>query len=204
MDNTFLYKEYELSFEQLRFYDNRQMDLLKYLFTLTSSVATAQFAIYEFLKSPTKGFFLCQTFLSSVVFIASMLLYLSMIQNRLYFVFTARQLNALRKFFLETEATDFKSNELYTSVDFPAISPSSVHTFQLLGASFLSALFGAISVYSLSQALQQYPCWWLIAGSFVLISGAEIASGVTYLVCVGSKPADIAVHGSMIRPQGSG
>ena len=75
MSNEYLTKEYELCFGQLRFYDNRNNDLLKYLFTLTSAVSTAQFAIFKLLKSPTQDFFACQAFLSIVVFIATLLLF---------------------------------------------------------------------------------------------------------------------------------
>ena len=60
MGDNFLIKEYEICFEQLRYYDNRQSHLLQYLFTLSSAVATAQFAVYKFLKAPTQGFFGCQ------------------------------------------------------------------------------------------------------------------------------------------------
>ena len=45
MAHEYLLKEYELCFEQLRFYDQRQESLLKYAITLTSAIATAQFAI---------------------------------------------------------------------------------------------------------------------------------------------------------------
>lgn len=47
MNNEYIIKEYELCFEQLRFYDTRQEELLKYLATLTSAVATAQFALFK-------------------------------------------------------------------------------------------------------------------------------------------------------------
>jgi len=88
MGNEFLHKEYELNYEQLRFYDSRQESIFLYLFTLTSSVAAAQFAIYKFFSGATQEFYKCHLFLSVVVFIATVLLYLSMLQNRLYFVFT--------------------------------------------------------------------------------------------------------------------
>ncbi|HVO67537.1 MAG TPA: hypothetical protein VMT12_13755 [Syntrophales bacterium] len=45
MSNEYLMKEYELCFEQLRYYDDRNTNMLKYLFSLTSAVATAQFAV---------------------------------------------------------------------------------------------------------------------------------------------------------------
>jgi hypothetical protein len=97
MPSEFLLKEYDLCFEQLRFYDARQEELLKYLFTLTSATAAAQFAVLQFLTKPCTAFFAAQGFLFSVVFTASVLLYLMMLQNRLYFVFIARQINAIRK-----------------------------------------------------------------------------------------------------------
>lgn len=193
--NEFLYKEYELCFEQLRFYDNRNSDLLKYLFTLTSAVATAQFAVYKFLKGPTHGFFACQAFLSIVVFIATLLLYLAMLQNRLYFVYIARQINAIRGYLMQTEAVSFKDNQLYTSTNFPALKPSSVHTFQLLGASFLSSLFAGVSVYALYPALgnSTYPYTSLFI--FVLVWLAEVIGGILYLSRTGKKTSDDAIHG---------
>lgn len=95
MANEYLLKEYEQCYIQLRYYDDRHSSILKYLFSLTGAVATAQFAIYKFVQAPTQGFFACQAFLSLIVFIATLLLYLAMLQNRLYFVYIARQLNAL-------------------------------------------------------------------------------------------------------------
>jgi hypothetical protein len=96
MANEYLLKEYELCFEQLRFYDTRQESLLKYLCSLTAAVATAQFAVYQLLHGATAEFLTCEGLLSGLVFTATALLYLAMLQNRLYFVFVARQLNAIR------------------------------------------------------------------------------------------------------------
>jgi hypothetical protein len=129
MAHEYLLKEYELCFEQLRFYDSRQESLLKYMFSLTSAVATAQFAIYQLLQGPTVGFFKCQALLSGLVFIATLLLFSAMLQNRLYFVYIARQLNAIRGYLMGAEAPEFKNNQLYTSTNFPALKPFSVHTF---------------------------------------------------------------------------
>jgi len=195
MSYEFLRKEYELCFEQLRFYDTRHFDLLKYLVTLTSSVTVAQFAIYKFMGSPTQGFFACQTFLSCIVFVASVLIYLAMLQNRLYFVFIARQLNAIRKFSLETESPNFKNNQLYTSTDFPAIKPASVHTFQLLGVILISSLFAATSAYSVFPAFAKSPCLWFSIMVCAMVAGVEIVSGYKYLASSGIKQADEVIHG---------
>jgi len=44
MANEYLIKEYELCFEQLRFYDERHEKILTYTFNLTAAAATARFA----------------------------------------------------------------------------------------------------------------------------------------------------------------
>lgn len=194
MGNEFLYKEYELNYEQLRFYDSRQESIFLYLFTLTSSVAAAQFAIYKLFSGATQGFYKCHLFLSLIVFIATVLLYLSMLQNRLYFVFTARQLNAIRKHLLENETPKFKDNQLYTSTNFPAIKLSSIHTMQLIGAVFISSLFASSVVYALLSSMNQEVNLGCPIFSFVIIAVFEIISGFIYLDTHGKKSADEAVH----------
>jgi len=194
MSDNFLYKEYELCFNQLQFYDNRQINLIKYLITITSSVATALFALYKFLEEPTQEFYLCQTFLTAIIFIVSVLIYLSMLQNRLYFVFVARQLNAIRKFFLENETSDFKDNQLYTSTDFPAIKHSSVHSLLFIGATILSSLFAGASIYSFLLYIQYGSLWWIGILGFIVLFGIEFGGGVAYLTSSGKKSADDAIH----------
>ena len=195
----FLIKEYELCFEQLRFYDNRQENLLKYLFTLTTSVATAQFAIYKLIHTIDSRFFIFQTFLSVIVFIASTLLFLSMLQNRLYFVYIARQINAIRDFFLSHDSAEFKSNQLYTSTSFPALKLFSVHTFQMLGAAMLCGLYAGSFSYgliSLSQLIDYRNTCSIIV--FIIVSLLFTIGGSIYLFINGRKKADEAIHGEKI------
>jgi hypothetical protein len=194
MSNEFLYKEYELNYEQLRFYDSRQSSIFQYLFTLTASVATAQFALYKFLTAPTPEFYKCHLFLSCIVFIATILLFLSMLQNRLYFVFTARQLNAIREYLLKTDSPEFKNNQLYTSTKFPALKPLSVHTFQLVGAVLISSMFAGSAMYALFPILNKPPSWkWSIL-IFILIAIIEFLYGFIYLYTQDRKTADEAIH----------
>ncbi len=195
MHNEYLHKEYELCFGQLRFYDERHSNILKYTFSLTSAVATAQFAIYKFLQGPTVWFFYCQLFLSVIVFIATLLLYMAMLQNRLYFVFIARQLNAIRGFLMQTEAAEFKNNQLYTSTDFPALKPSSVHTFELIGAALISSLFAGLSCFSLNPAMGEKPCLTATVIVFLIVVAAEIIGGIIYLSDSGKGGADEVIHG---------
>lgn len=195
MSSDYLIKEYELCFEQLRYYDTRHGSILRYLFTLTSSVATAQFAVYKFLNGPTQGFFACQAFLSTIVFIATLILYLAMIQNRVYFVYIARQINAIRGHFMRDEPSGFTNNQLYTSTNFSALKPSSVHTFQLLGAALISSLFGGLSAYSVYPAIGSTHSLPTAITVFCLVAAVEVVGGVIYLIQAGKKTADDAIHG---------
>ena len=194
MSNIFLHKEYELCFEQLRFYDERQTNLLKYLFTLTSTVAAAQFALYKLFNSPTYEFFLCLAFLSIVVATGSLLIFLSMLQNRLYFVFMARQINAIRGYLMEHEAPRFKENQLYTKTDFSAIKPFSVHTYKLVGAAFITALFAGSSSYAIFQLIGNSSKWCSVTILSLCIFLGLAIGGYFYLKIQGAKSADQAIH----------
>jgi hypothetical protein len=200
MAHEYLTKEYELCFEQLRFYDERHESILKYMFSLTSAVAAAQFAVYRLLQGATAAFYLSQAFLSGLVFLATLLLGLAMLQNRLYFVYTARQINAIRGYLMKVAAGEFKNNQLYTSTDFPALKPFSVHTFQLLGAALMSSLFAGLCAYAVGPAFGGKPCLGLGIGISLLVVVAEVAGGMKYLSASGRKTADEAIH--LKRPQG--
>lgn len=199
MADNFLNKEYELSYEQLRYYDDRHTNMMKYLFTLTSSVATAQFAIYKLTQGFTQGFFAFQAFLSAVVFIATVLLYLAMLRNRLYFVYMVRQVNAIRKYLLETEAKEFQNNQLYTATDVPALKLLSVHTFQMLGAAILSSLFAGILTYSINPAFGKDSSFTVSYIVFVVVVIIEVVGGILYLSSIKGKSADQAIHGQGIK-----
>jgi len=194
MAHEYLLKEYELCFEQLRFYDKRQESILKYMLSLTSAIATAQFAVYQLLRGATASFFGCIAILSGLVFIASLLLFVAMLQNRLYFVYTARQLNAIRGYLMEVAAEGFTKNQLYTSTDFPALKPFSVHTFILLGTALISSLFAGASGYAVRPSFGCKPSLGIGVAAFLLVLAAEVAGGMKYLSVSGRKTADEAIH----------
>jgi hypothetical protein len=206
MANEYLMKEYELCFEQLRFYDTRQESLIKYLCSLTSAVATAQFAVYQLLHGATTQFLGWEGILSGLVFIGTALLFLAMLQNRLYFVFVARQLNAIRGYLMKVAAEGFEKNQMYTSTNFPALKPLSVHTFQLLGATLVSSLFAGASAYGLFSFLGcrlNIITAWV---AFLVVLVVEAGGGMLHLHFQGGKTADSAIHhakeeGRDLRPE---
>lgn len=194
MAYEYLMKEYELCFEQLRFYDARHESILKYTFSLTSAAATAQFAIYKLLNGATESFFLWLLFLSGLVFLATLLLVMEMLQNRLYFVYVARQLNAIRGYLMHVDAEGFNNNQMYTSTNFPALKPFSVHTFQLLGAALMSSVFAGLCAYAIRPAFGCRSSVGMGLGACILIFAAEAVGGMRYLYSFGRKTADQAIH----------
>ncbi|TMQ66456.1 MAG: hypothetical protein E6K77_01275 [Candidatus Eisenbacteria bacterium] len=190
MDQTYLLKEYELCFEQLRFYDTRHEDLTKYLFSLTSGVTAAEFAILQFLKSTTPTFFASLAALSLIVFVATILLYVAMLQNRLYFVFVSRQINAIRRFLMTTGATDFTDNQLYTRTDLPAFRLRSLHTAHLVGAALVSSLFAGSMMYALVSSRTDVNPGAIASITVCAVACVEVVLGVVYLQSAGRESAN--------------
>jgi len=194
MVSEFLIKEYELCYEQLRYYDTRHSEILKYIYTISTASAAAIFAIFKLAAGATTQFHAYQAFLTTIVYIATLLLFATMLQNRLYFVYIARQINAIRGYMLTTDAENFKNNQLYISTDFPALKPSSVHTIQLLGVTLISSVFFGFSVYSVIAAAGADPTIACAVLATLAMLAAEIWGGIKYLSDTKGKSADEAIH----------
>ena len=184
-EQNFLLKEYELCYEQLRYYDNRHSSTLKYLIALTSSMATAMFAIYKVLGTLNNTFYIVMLLLSFVVFIGSIILYLMMLQNRVYFVLVAKQLNSLRSYFCE-KCPGFE-NQLWVSTAISPFKLFSVHSFQMFGGIVVSSLFAAAGIHSLYPILGHEPNLKRTFGFFIVVILFLTASGALYLVLQGNK-----------------
>ena len=142
-------------------------------------------------------FYVSFAFLSLVVFICLLLAFISMLQNRLYFIFIARQINAIREYLLQNESRDFKNNQLYTSTNFSACKIFSVHSFLLVGSALLCALFGSTFFYSLTMCLFEKNYFCINIFSFFIIFCTLVVSGFFYLSIQSNKTSDIAIHGSL-------
>ena len=97
----------------MRFYGERHEKLRSYTFNLTAAAATAIFAIYKLLSGAAVGSFEFAGTLSSLIFVATLLLFMSQLQNRLSFMYVARQLNVIRGNLMSVDAAGFKNNRLY-------------------------------------------------------------------------------------------
>lgn len=196
MKHEFLYKEYEQCFIQLRYYDDRQLSLLRNLFALTIVAVGAQFAVYKTAGISGETFYLCASLLGTVLLAAAVLAHIALVQNRLYFVFVARQINAIRKFLLTEESTNFRENQLYTATNFPAAKIFSLHSYTLFCSSLLAAMFAASLAYGLSNLIYGKTSAVIVDLAFFLSLGALLLGGFFYLRHSGAKPADVHIMNS--------
>ncbi|MGH1417765.1 MAG: hypothetical protein ACRBCJ_02795 [Hyphomicrobiaceae bacterium] len=151
------------------------------------------FALYKTLGTPVEDFLNLLLFGGITIFVSSLLIFLSLLQNRLYFVFVARQINAIRNHLLQTEAEDFKNNQLYTRTDFSAAKGMSLHTFSIIGGAFLVAMYAGAITYGLMKFLDHGN--FCIATLIALSAWIALSvGGFQYLKKKTLTRADDAIH----------
>jgi hypothetical protein len=196
---SYLIKEYEECFEQLRYYDTRQTDFIKYYYTLASAVIAALFALFKFLNLPDKSnaFYDSIILLAAIVFIAGILFYIGMLQNRIYFVLVARQINAIRGCLLGTDPGFI--NQMYTSTNLRVYRGGSLHTVEIFGVTLTSSIFGAALVFGICARLA-LPAPFVLSGTcFVLIVVIQVVLGISYLRKKNNRTGD-----DIVRAKGEG
>lgn len=193
MKDEFLVKEYEETYKQLRFYDERQSNYIKYVMTISSTIATFLIGLYKVFENDLGVFLKFQALICGLVFTCIVIILLSMIKNRLYFSFCAKQLNAIRAFFIKHELKKFKSfNQMYLSTDFKAFKPFSTQLLMIYGIAFVSIVFFALMLLSLAKFNALY--YGSISFIVFLVFLIEIFFSYFYLSCKNGKNADEAVH----------
>lgn len=195
-NNQFLHQEYEESYKQLRFYDEKHSNLVKFVFTFSTTVGTILVALFQLLQNNLKVFWLAQLLICTVVFVAISIIFLGMVKNRLYFVITAKQLNAIRKYFLDNVCTGFVNNQMYLETNIPAFKLLSSQTLEILGVSFTSSLYVGTAVFSLLKYFEvEHELIYVILIAIVLIV-LELIFSFEYLSTKGRLSSDKAVHGT--------
>lgn len=193
--NDFLKVEYEQCLSLIKHYDDRQMAYMKFASGLSSSVISIIFAFHKLKNGTTVidwGFI---SIISLVTSLSLLSLLLAMIQNRLYFVYPARQVNALRNTFLLQVADEFKENQMYTSTKISAFKWFSAQSFMVLFVIVQIGIYVGLLHYSFIFATtNEAPCllWSIIIS--ILFTVILYAILRTYLVVKSKQSADESVH----------
>lgn len=195
VDNNFLFQEYTESYKQLRFYDERNISLVKFSISISSIVATLLLGLYKLFKDDSMVFWAALLSISILVFLCLTIVLFILTQNRLYFVFMAKQLNALRKHLLAS-SPEFTNNQLYTTTSFSAYKRYSAHLMIIYGISLVSSAYFSLAIFSASKYTSYETPLLCIVIAGIIVSIIQIISCALYLKINGSKSSDEAIHSS--------
>ena len=193
--DEFLKTEYQGCLDLLKYYDERHLSLVKFTTAVSSSVISLNFGFYAMNPSTHPYFWYFSGTLTGVAGIGLLAVLAAMVQNRLYFIYPARQVNAIRRAMLGQLTTEFSDNQMYLTTDVRPFKILSMHTLMnflvalqigtLLAFSWLATTADLANVTaSLVRAL-------VVAA---LTSSTLFALSALYLVQRGKYHPDKAVH----------
>ena len=159
----FLLEESNQCFSQMRHYDITGLSLAKFAFSFYSAIATISFVMerYFFYGRETPLIEIFLGFLLVLTFFIGIMIIMMLVNNRKYFVLVARQVNSIRKTFLDTVRTcgiDFE-NFLPTETTMPiALNIRSTHLLRI----FLFSLINSVTLAFAGFFILRYFCLTLI------------------------------------------
>jgi hypothetical protein len=165
----FLTTEYTQCYTQIRHHETVSDTYLKYAISGYPVIIGGISALYTILDAGYRNIIVSILLLFTLAAGAAVLALL--LTNRSYYVVMARQINAIRKFFIEhCEKLDFSGeNRAYLDPTQPtAYNPSSSSTFLFYIIYILNCLVGAGSLYFLLYHFEVYE--WLIWTSCVVFA----------------------------------
>lgn len=197
VENEFLLKEYEECFAQIRIHDEAQKSMIGYTITIASFVPTVLLALYQLSDEKINPiYWLLQSGVFFTTFMALLVIFTYLVQNRLYFIYPARQLNAIRQYFIE-KYPDFKNNQMYTDYKFPGFKWMSTHILILIGVAIIASIFWIGAIFSFGLYLGLNYNYWISLVSGIIIFIVIIIQTKYYLSEKSKKSADNAIHKSL-------
>ena len=130
--DDFLRIEYDGCLDLLKYYDDRHLALVKFSMGASGSIVSLIFGFYTISAGAQPYFWNFATALSGVATLGLLAVFAAMVQNRLYFIYPARQVNAIRRAMLARVSTEFADNQMYLTTDVRAFKFLSLHTLMNL------------------------------------------------------------------------
>lgn len=194
--DEFLKIEYEQCMELLKYYDGRQISLARFATAISAAVASVIFGVNDLRTEVSENYWGFVALLSCVTALGLTTIYLGMVQNRLYFVYPARQVNWIRKVMLDRLGEQARGNQMYTDSTFGAFRLRSAHSLANLFVCLQVGIFVALSVFALGSQAGRSEFLFLIS-TLVGVVGASVLFGASarYLVVHGRRHPDERVSG---------
>ena len=193
--NEFLKAEYEASRDLLKHYDQRHLSLVKFTTGTSSTVVSLVFGFYTLSSDAHAYFWKFAGVLAGITGIGLLVVFASMVQNRLYFIYPIRQMNAIRKAMLTQVVAEFSDNQMYLATDVRPFKLLSMHTLMNFLVALQVSIFLAFSWFCMTVDLSNVAP--SIVGCLVgmaCISILIFALSAIYLARQGQKHPDKAVH----------
>ena len=196
-EKDFLLKEYEECFSQVRVHGEAQKSMIGFTITIASFVPTVLLALYQIAGEKINPiYWLLQSGVFFTTFVALIIVFMYLVQNRLYFIYPARQLNAIRQYFLDKNP-DFIDNQMYIDYKFSGFKWMSTQILILIGVAVIASIFWVGAMFSFGLYLGLNHNYWIPLVSGIIIFIAIITQAKYYLSEKSKKSSDDAIHKSL-------
>lgn len=188
----FLDRDFNQSFQQMRYYDAQIFDILKFMFTAYTLLIGGAIGLYQFGLKENKDISTPAIAALAVGLVLGLFMFALIVRNRVYFVQVARYINEQRGFFLAFKPMGFENkSQMYPNHKQPPYFNwrSSQAWLCYIVASLNSILLGVL-LYII------YPGEWkIIIFGILILFIIQLAIAITYLTSRENKSASGAVFG---------
>lgn len=143
----FLKTEYTQCIDLVKFYDGRQHDLVKFASGLAAAVPTLVLTFRDITNISASSVWDFTALIALVTGVSLLTIFTALVQNRLYFVFAARQANGIRKKLIN--GSGLEKNHMYSNYPVPAFQVVSSQTMQYAFVALQAGTFFGIACYGL-------------------------------------------------------
>lgn len=193
--DEFLKIEYEQCLSLIKYYDERHQSLVKFCAGLSSAVPSLLLAIFQLGGQAATHFWEFTALISGVTALGLLAVFTVLVQTRLYFIYPARQVNAIRRVGLDSQ-TEFSNNQMYLDTTFSAFKWSSSHTLLNAFVALQIGAFSSLLAYSLYVGSTTQSCVIFVAsGVGLFISALVFGSSAWYLYAKSKQHPDESIHG---------
>lgn len=193
--DEFLKIEYEQCLSLIKYYDERHQSLVKFCAGLSSAVPSLLLAIFQLGNGVSVHFWKFTAVISIGTALGLLAIFTVLIQTRLYFIYPARQVNAIRLTVLQAQSV-FTNNQMYLDTEFSAFKWLSSHTLLNAFVVLQIGVFIAMSVYSMKiDTVNQNCLLWVAIGAGLFVALVIFGLSAWYLYSKSKQHPDVSIHG---------
>jgi len=188
---SFLENDFNQCFEQIRYYDAQIVEILKYLATFYTTIASIAIALFQFTIEKIIDFSAALIIGLSIALLFGVCMFYLIVRNRVYFVFCMRYINEQRSLFLSAKPLGFE-NKSRMIFDYKKPPFFNILSSQSLWLYVLAILNSALLVFILYIANMSSG---IIAIACPMLFLAQLISAIAYLKSRENKSASRAIFG---------